>query len=117
MYINTWDDFKKAAEDIYASSPDTTRYVHSFHGAAGQLVLKVTNDQTCAKFKTDQASDLKRFIALNLSLMSSMQNRPAEELDVVMTPAPAPAAESPQIPPVTTASKSSKKKNKKKGGK
>ncbi|KAI8099324.1 signal recognition particle, SRP9/SRP14 subunit [Halteromyces radiatus] len=76
MYITNWDDFQKAAEDIYASSPDTTRYVHTFHGAAGELVLKVTNDQTVVKYKTNQATDLKKFIKLNLSLMEQMQNKP-----------------------------------------
>ncbi|ORX48059.1 signal recognition particle, SRP9/SRP14 subunit [Hesseltinella vesiculosa] len=112
MYINNWDDFQKAAEDIYTSSPDTTRYVHSFHGADGQLVLKVTNDQTVVMYKTDQASDLKKFIGLNTLLMSQMQNRSLEP-EAVNTP---PAQPSPQIPQVASA-KSTNKKKKKRGGK
>ncbi|SAM04059.1 hypothetical protein [Absidia glauca] len=119
MYITNWDDFQKAAEDIYKASPERTRYVHAFHGSVGELVLTVTNDQTIVKYKTNQATDLKKFIALNASLMSQMQNK-AMDVDEPAAPSPSTntpnAATSPQIPQVTSASKSKKKNNKKKKG-
>ncbi|KAI8337136.1 signal recognition particle, SRP9/SRP14 subunit [Chlamydoabsidia padenii] len=116
MYITNWDDFQKAAQDIYTASPDRTRYVHAFHGSQGELVLKVTNDQTIVKYKTNQATDLKKFIALNASLMSHMQNK-AMDVDEPEAPSSTPnAAASPQIPQVTSTSKSKKKTNKKKKG-
>ncbi|ORZ10517.1 signal recognition particle, SRP9/SRP14 subunit [Absidia repens] len=123
MYITNWDDFQKAAEDIFTSSPDNTRYVHAFHGSQGELVLKVTNDQMIVKYKTNQATDLKKFIGMNELFMSKMQNKamdidePVAEVPATTSPNP---ADSPQIPQgASTASKSSKKKksNKKKGGK
>jgi signal recognition particle subunit SRP9 len=39
------------------------------------LVLKVTDNFTALKYKTDQASDLKKFERLNRSMMLKMQNR------------------------------------------
>ncbi|KAI7869051.1 signal recognition particle, SRP9/SRP14 subunit, partial [Spinellus fusiger] len=79
MYICQWDEFQKACEELYVQSPDTTRYVSQFRRVDGELVLKVTDDRTVIKFKTQQASDLKKFIQLNESLMVLMQNRQAEE--------------------------------------
>ncbi|KAI8138097.1 signal recognition particle 9 kDa protein [Fennellomyces sp. T-0311] len=75
MYISNWDEFQKAAEELYAASPERTRYVSGFRHVDGELILKVTNDQTIIKFKTNQQADLKKFTMLNLSLMSKMQNR------------------------------------------
>lgn len=64
MYITNWDEFQKAAEDLYIASPEQvnitrsfstaishllqhqTRYVHNFHRSDGELVLKVTDDRT-----------------------------------------------------------------------
>ncbi|GAB5590855.1 hypothetical protein Unana1_05755 [Umbelopsis nana] len=51
MYLDNWDDFQKAAEDIYIASP-----------------------ARAAKYKTKQSTDLKKFIGLNRALMSKMQN-------------------------------------------
>jgi len=56
-----------------------TRYVTSWRHSEGKLILKVTDDFTVLKYKTDQASDLKKFERLNRSLMLKMQNRKASE--------------------------------------
>ncbi|KAI9308738.1 signal recognition particle, SRP9/SRP14 subunit [Cunninghamella echinulata] len=119
MYIKNWDDFQKAAEDIYVSSPDSTRYVHQFHGVDGELILKVTNDQSIVQYKTNQATDLKKFINLNTVLMSQMQNRSLEPENPSTEQPIVPAAiDSPQISetPTNTTTKSKGKKNKKKKG-
>lgn len=39
--------------------PFQTRFVTKYRASDGVLVLKVTNDITCLKFKTDAAADLK----------------------------------------------------------
>ncbi|KAG2218617.1 hypothetical protein INT45_009749 [Circinella minor] len=78
MYISNWDEFQKAAEELYTTSPETTRYVSGFRHVDGELILKVTDDRTIIKYKTNQASDLRKFTNLNLSLMSKMQNKPME---------------------------------------
>ncbi|KAG2171427.1 hypothetical protein INT43_009088, partial [Umbelopsis isabellina] len=74
MYLDTWDDFQKAAENIYETSPERTRYLSSYRHIDGELVLKVTDDISAVKYKTKQSTDLKKFIGLNRSLMSKMQN-------------------------------------------
>ncbi|KAL1699034.1 signal recognition particle, SRP9/SRP14 subunit [Schizophyllum commune] len=102
VYLHSWHDFQDAAEALYAKSPNNARYVVKYKHNEGKLVLKITDDRTCLKFKTNSSVFLNRFEALNLSLMRKMQNtKPPAALpaaDVEMreaTPAlttPAPAA-------------------------
>ncbi|CAO3647208.1 unnamed protein product [Cunninghamella blakesleeana] len=112
MYIKNWDNFQKAAEDIYISSPDRTRYVHQFLGVDGELVLKI------AQYKTNQATNLKKFINLNTVLMSQMQNRSIEPENPTTEQPITSTVDSPQISETTTSTpaKSKGKKNKKKKG-
>ncbi|KAL0074701.1 signal recognition particle, SRP9/SRP14 subunit [Phycomyces blakesleeanus] len=114
MYISNWDEFQKAAEELYAGCPENTRYVTHFRRTDGELILKVTDDRSVIKFKTNQASDLKRFIQLNHNLMVQMQNKPSVEEVPVPVVVPAITSSGPQIPTVATASAGSKGKKGKK---
>eukprot|EP01006_Ploeotia_vitrea_P019266 TRINITY_DN51439_c0_g1_i2.p1 TRINITY_DN51439_c0_g1~~TRINITY_DN51439_c0_g1_i2.p1 ORF type:complete len:123 (+),score=61.30 TRINITY_DN51439_c0_g1_i2:24-371(+) len=74
VYIADWDEFLVKAEALFLRRPDRTRYTFKYRHVDSQLVLKVTDDYTCLKYKTDQASDMKRVEKLNnlfLRLMSS----------------------------------------------
>ncbi|KAF9359310.1 hypothetical protein BGX34_008446 [Mortierella sp. NVP85] len=73
--ILQWDEFQRAAEELYLLSPNNTRYVAKYRHVEGKLVLKVTDDRTCLKYKTDQMQDLNKFERLNRSLMAKMHNR------------------------------------------
>ncbi|KAF9902500.1 hypothetical protein EC991_004832 [Linnemannia zychae] len=73
--IHQWDEFQKAAEELYMLSPKTTRYVAKYRHVEGKLVLTVTDDRTCLKYKTDQMQDLNKFERLNRSLMAKMHNK------------------------------------------
>ncbi|KAJ7676426.1 signal recognition particle, SRP9/SRP14 subunit [Mycena rosella] len=75
VYIHAWQEYQDAAEALYAKSPTTTRYVVKWKSSEGKLVLKITDNTTCIKFKTYSSIFLNRFEALNLSLMEKMQNR------------------------------------------
>ncbi|EPQ55719.1 signal recognition particle, SRP9/SRP14 subunit [Gloeophyllum trabeum ATCC 11539] len=75
VYISSWQEYQEAAEALYAKSPNTTRYVVKWRALEGKLVLKITDNVTCLKFKTYSSIFLNRFEALNLSLMQKMQNR------------------------------------------
>lgn len=46
VYIDSWDEFQKAAEDLYVASPFQTRYVSTYRHVDGKLILKVTDDRT-----------------------------------------------------------------------
>ncbi|KAG0164390.1 Signal recognition particle protein [Apophysomyces sp. BC1034] len=115
MYIEQWDEFRKAVEELYITSPETTRYVSTFRHTDGVLILKVTNDKSVIKFQTDQQADLKKFILLNGELMAKMQNCvvPKEQDKPVIVPEPTPSS-GPQIPQVGTAQKSTRAKKSKK---
>ncbi|KAF9157737.1 hypothetical protein DFQ27_007792 [Actinomortierella ambigua] len=124
--ITNWDEFQRAAEELYSLSPNNTRYVAKYRHTEGKLVLKVTDDRTCFKYKTDQLQDLNKFERLNRSLMAKMHNRapvelaapaasttqqPADHAPAVPVPAP---TSGPAASPAATPKPSGKKKNKRK---
>ncbi|CDO69968.1 hypothetical protein BN946_scf184836.g42 [Trametes cinnabarina] len=100
VYISSWQEYQEAAEALYEKSPDTTRYCvkwrHSPDGQ-GKLVLKITDNTTCLKFKTHSSVFLNRFDALNLSLMQKMQNKRPTQASTTASPS------APQIPVSTSA--------------
>ncbi|KIP05708.1 hypothetical protein PHLGIDRAFT_107899 [Phlebiopsis gigantea 11061_1 CR5-6] len=96
VYISSWQEFQEAAEGLYEKSPNKTRYCVKWRGAEGRLVLKITDDTTCLKFKTFSSVFLNRFEALNLSLMQKMQNRkPVQQPTPVATAGAEPAPATP----------------------
>lgn len=74
VYINSWQEYQEAAENLYISSPRKTRYSVKWKSSEGKLVLKITDDVTCLKFKTHSSIFLGRFEALNRSLIQKMTN-------------------------------------------
>ncbi|KIO19653.1 hypothetical protein M407DRAFT_246097 [Tulasnella calospora MUT 4182] len=82
VYITSWPQFQREAEALYARSPFRTRYCVKWRSVEGTLVLKLTDDTTCLKYRATSTAYFHRFQALNLSLMEKMQNR--------KLPAPAP---------------------------
>ncbi|TPX37450.1 hypothetical protein SmJEL517_g00589 [Synchytrium microbalum] len=107
VYIEKFEDFEKAVEDLYLQEPNRTRYCTRYRHVDGQLILKVTDDRTCLKFRTNQQPDLRKFERLTKSLMEKMIRRKAR-------PVPEPA-----VADVVAGSSSSpaKAKGKKKGKK
>ncbi|KAG8743751.1 hypothetical protein FRC10_011471 [Ceratobasidium sp. 414] len=77
VYITAWNEFQEAAEALYTKSPTRTRYVVKWKPTQGVIVLKITDDETCLKFRTHSSIMLGRFETLNLELMRKMQNRTA----------------------------------------
>ncbi|KAK7680791.1 hypothetical protein QCA50_016099 [Cerrena zonata] len=117
VYISSWQDFQEAAEALYEKSPTVTRYCVKWRASEGKLVLKITDNTTCLKFKTYSSVFLNRFEMLNLSLMQKMQNRrPAEPSRTPEPSAPASiqANTAPKTPVATPGGGVKKKKPKKK---
>ncbi|KAK7045968.1 hypothetical protein VNI00_006963 [Paramarasmius palmivorus] len=123
VYFQSWHEFQDAAEALYKNSPNKTRYCVKWRACEGKLVLKVTDDVKCLKFKTYSSIYLNRFEALNLSLMEKMQNRRAVEPQAtnVDTPRDSPVPGTTSSAAVTQAASTAggvkKKKAKKKTGK
>lgn len=60
MYVEDFEAFYQQALELYKARPLQTRYCIKYRSCEGKLVLKVTDDIKCLKFKTDQQTDLKR---------------------------------------------------------
>ncbi|XP_019188709.1 PREDICTED: signal recognition particle 9 kDa protein-like [Ipomoea nil] len=65
VYITSWDDFVEKSVQLFRADPEKTRYVMKYRHSDGKLVLKVTDDKECIKFKTDQAQDAKKMEKFN----------------------------------------------------
>ncbi|CAG7846022.1 SubName: Full=Related to signal recognition particle 9 protein (SRP9) {ECO:0000313/EMBL:CCA69248.1} [Serendipita indica DSM 11827] len=78
VFIKSWTEYQAKAEQLYEEQPIRTRYCIKYRAADGVLILKVTDDNTCLKYKTRSSIMLNRFEAFNLSIMSKMQNRQAQ---------------------------------------
>ncbi|KAF9447382.1 signal recognition particle, SRP9/SRP14 subunit [Macrolepiota fuliginosa MF-IS2] len=102
VYIHSWQEFQDAAEALYAKSPNKARYVAKWKSSEGKLVLKITDDTTCIKFKTFSSIFLNRFEALNLSLIEKMQNRRKEEQAQSIPDQPMPAVENAPEAPISS---------------
>eukprot|EP01135_Chromosphaera_perkinsii_P012362 Nk52_evm1s2645 gene=Nk52_evmTU1s2645 len=71
-YIEDWDDFRKAAEALYMANPQTTRMVTKYRHKDARLVVKVTDDHVCVKYRTNEELDVKRLDKLSTAMMSHM---------------------------------------------
>ncbi|KAJ1642548.1 Signal recognition particle protein [Coemansia erecta] len=77
VYHNSWDAFEKAAENIYAGAPDCARYTIKYRNCDSALVLKVTDNASCVKLRTEKLEDIKRIAHLHRKLAQSASNRVA----------------------------------------
>ncbi|KAG6725460.1 hypothetical protein I3842_02G033200 [Carya illinoinensis] len=76
VYITSWDEFVERSVQLFRADPDSTRYVMKYRNCDGKLVLKVTDNRECLKFKTDQAQDAKKMEKLNNIFFTLMARGP-----------------------------------------
>ncbi|KAI3668078.1 hypothetical protein L6452_43153 [Arctium lappa] len=91
VYIISWDDFVERSVQLFRSNPEKTRYVMKYRHSEGKLVLKVTDDKECLKFKTDQAQDAKKMEKLNNIFFTLMARGP--EVDITEVTGKEPTAQ------------------------
>lgn len=72
VYVDSFSEFQEGAQRIFAANPGGTRYSIKYRHTEGKLVLKVTDDVACLKFKTDQQQDVKRLEKLNMEMFRLM---------------------------------------------
>ncbi|XP_065861020.1 signal recognition particle 9 kDa protein [Euphorbia lathyris] len=82
-YVDTWDEFVERSVQMFRTDPDSTRYVMKYRHCDGMLVLKVTDNKECLKFKTDQAQDAKKMEKLNNIFFMLMSRGPDAEMSEV----------------------------------
>ncbi|KAF3436205.1 hypothetical protein FNV43_RR23297 [Rhamnella rubrinervis] len=83
VYIRSWDDFVERSVQLFRAAPETTRYVVKYRNCDGKLVLKVTDNKECLKFKTDQAQDAKKMEKLNNIFFALMARGPEADTSEV----------------------------------
>ncbi|XP_047326788.1 signal recognition particle 9 kDa protein-like [Impatiens glandulifera] len=83
VFITSWDEFVERSVQLYRASPESTRHVMKYRHCDGKLVLKVTDDRECLKFKTDQAQDAKKMEKLNNIFFTLMARGPDADISDV----------------------------------
>jgi len=74
VYFTSWKPFFEAAQKLHTENPTKTRYVVKYRHCDSKLVLKVTDDKTCLKYKASHAQIVKKMDKLNnLFLRSSTE--------------------------------------------
>ncbi|PVH48214.1 hypothetical protein PAHAL_4G278700 [Panicum hallii] len=83
VYVDSWDEFVERSVQLFRADPSATRYVMKYRHCEGKLVLKVTDDRECLKFKTDQAQDAKKMEKLNNIFFALMTRGPDADISEV----------------------------------
>lgn len=72
VYISSWDDFVNEGKLLAKKSPLQTRYTIKYRNCSGDLVLKITDDATCLKFRTNEMYVARQMETLNMVLLVHM---------------------------------------------
>ncbi|KAK7293190.1 hypothetical protein RJT34_16053 [Clitoria ternatea] len=83
VYITEWDKFVERSIEMFRADPDSTRYVMKYRHCDGKLVLKVTDNRECLKYKTDQAQEARKMEKLNNIFFALMARGPDVDISEV----------------------------------
>eukprot|EP00268_Persea_americana_P056653 TRINITY_DN670_c0_g1_i3.p1 TRINITY_DN670_c0_g1~~TRINITY_DN670_c0_g1_i3.p1 ORF type:complete len:103 (+),score=19.08 TRINITY_DN670_c0_g1_i3:177-485(+) len=83
VYIALWDEFVERSVQLFRANPQTSRYMMKYRHCDGKMVLKVTDNRECLKFKTDQAQDAKKMEKLNNIFFTLMARGPDADVSEV----------------------------------
>ncbi|XP_010278129.1 PREDICTED: signal recognition particle 9 kDa protein-like [Nelumbo nucifera] len=83
VYITSWDEFVERSIQLFRADPQSSRYVMKYRHCDGKLVLKVTDNRECLKFKTDQAQDARKMEKLNNIFFTLMTRGPDVDISEV----------------------------------
>ncbi|KAK4759111.1 hypothetical protein SAY87_020412 [Trapa incisa] len=80
VYITSWDEFVEKSVQLFQADPESTRYSVKYRHCEGKLVLKVTDNRECLKFKTETAQDAKKMEKLNNIFFTLMARGPDADI-------------------------------------
>merc|ERR1712194_895646 len=60
VYLEDFEEFQAAAQSLFTTSPLRTRYLSKYRHCDSKVILKVTNDKVCLKYRTNQIADLRK---------------------------------------------------------
>nr|CAH8874480.1 unnamed protein product [Trichobilharzia regenti] len=70
--FNSWEEFAKAAENLYLEDPSKCRMCTKYRHVDRKLVVKLTDDHT---YVTNMAQDVKKVEKLTSLLMRHMASK------------------------------------------
>merc|ERR1711879_122066 len=76
VYIRDFDEFAAATERLFIENPAKTRYIVKYRHKDGQMVLKVTDDVVCLKYKSNQLNDIRKLERLTGTFLKLMSKKP-----------------------------------------
>ncbi|KAF5741102.1 signal recognition particle 9 kDa protein [Tripterygium wilfordii] len=83
VYVTSWEEFVERSVELFRSDPESTRYSMKYRHCDGKLILKVTDNRECLKFKSDQAQDAKKMEKLNNIFFALMARGPDADISEV----------------------------------
>eukprot|EP00930_Biecheleria_cincta_P087397 TRINITY_DN76638_c0_g1_i1.p2 TRINITY_DN76638_c0_g1~~TRINITY_DN76638_c0_g1_i1.p2 ORF type:complete len:108 (+),score=27.50 TRINITY_DN76638_c0_g1_i1:82-405(+) len=60
VYLDDYEEFQAAAQELFISQPLRTRYVVKYRHSQPKVILKVTDNKVCLKYRSDMLADLKK---------------------------------------------------------
>ena len=78
MLIENFEDFATRSIQLYEKAPLRSRFTTKYRNADGFLEIKVTDDNTCLKYKTKNAADTPKVERLTLAFLKYMAKGEAE---------------------------------------
>ncbi|CEL95450.1 unnamed protein product [Vitrella brassicaformis CCMP3155] len=87
VYLEDFDEFQSAAQELFAknSGHRQVRYQVKYRHCDGKVVLKVTDDRVCLKYKTDQLTDMRRIERLTVLFMRWTTFKDVQKADQLPT--------------------------------
>eukprot|EP01056_Protomagalhaensia_sp_Gyna25_P005920 Protomagalhaensia_sp_Gyna_25__5919@NODE_900_length_2441_cov_49_981682_g710_i0_p2_GENE_NODE_900_length_2441_cov_49_981682_g710_i0NODE_900_length_2441_cov_49_981682_g710_i0_p2_ORF_typecomplete_len111_score11_96SRP921/PF05486_12/2_9e18_NODE_900_length_2441_cov_49_981682_g710_i0529861 len=70
VYLQNWQEFELAVKHLYFNEPFKTRYEIKHRPSDGDVILKVTDDVTCLKFRAQSTQHVKKMDALTSKFMA-----------------------------------------------
>ena len=74
-FLESWEEFEKAAERLYLQDPMKVRYTTKYDHNQGCMVMKMTDDVVCLQFKSEAAQDVKKMDKFVNNLMRHMASK------------------------------------------
>jgi len=74
-FLQTWEEFARAAETLYTSNPMKCRFVMKYGHSKGSLTVKMTDDKICLQYRTEHAQDFKKIEKFTGQLMRLMASK------------------------------------------
>lgn len=75
MYVKTWEEFERAAKNLYIQDPKKARFVMKYTHCQSTLNIKLTDDATCLQYKTEIVQDFKKIEKFVANLMRHMASK------------------------------------------